>query len=101
MRSKYEARRVDPASWKLGVIYYNPHDPRIVVRQLLPAGWACNFAYPRVVPAILLTLAASLAPPAVAWWLGVRSWVVLGLMAGVALCAIMVAASRLARDPES
>lgn len=98
-RSKYEAMRMNPANWKLGIVYFCPHDPRVIVRQRLPVGWTWNFAHPLVFPAITLAVFSFLAPPAIAWWLGVRSGVTLALLAGAALGAIVWAAARLSRDP--
>lgn len=91
--------RTNPANWKLGIIYYSPDDPRVVVRQLLPVGWTWNFGHSHVALAITLAVFVFLAPIVVAWWLGIRALFTLCLIAGVALCAIIIAASRLSRDP--
>jgi uncharacterized membrane protein len=51
MKSKLDKAILDsmtknPNNWK-GIIYYNPKDPRMVVRKVNPAmGWAFNFASP-------------------------------------------------------
>jgi threonine/homoserine/homoserine lactone efflux protein len=97
--SKYETMRTDPANWKLGVIYCCVEDPRIIVRQLLPVGWTWNFGHPKVYLAILAAVFTFLAPPAIAWWLGMRSLPALGLLSLIALGVIMFVASRMSRDP--
>ncbi len=34
------------AYWKLGGIYYNPHDPALIVEKRMGIGWTLNFARP-------------------------------------------------------
>lgn len=97
--SKYEAMRLDPANWRLGMVYVCADDPRLIVRQRLPVGWAWNFGHPRVWPGIALAVLVFLAPPAVAWWLGLRSIPALLLCAGLGLAAVVAAAALLSWDP--
>ena len=99
--SKYEAMRTDPANWKLGIVYCCSEDPRIVVRNLLPFGWTWNFGHQKVYIAILIAVISFLAPPCIAWQMGVRSALVIGIIVVVALGAVVLVASRLARDPEA
>lgn len=98
-QSTYEAMRMNPANWKLSIVYYCPDDPRVVVRQRFPFGWTWNFGHPLVLPAILLAVVVFLAPPIIAWWLGIQSQVLLWLLLGAGLCAVLVGAHRLSRDP--
>lgn len=37
---------VKPNPWKLGIIYVNPDDPRLIVRQRTGLGWTLNMARP-------------------------------------------------------
>ncbi len=37
---------VKPNPWKFGVIYVNPDDPRLIVRQRTGLGWTLNMARP-------------------------------------------------------
>lgn len=37
---------VKPNPWKLGVIYVNPDDSRLIVRQRTGLGWTLNMARP-------------------------------------------------------
>ena len=99
--SKYEKMRTDSANWKLGIVYYCKDDPRIIVRNLLPLGWTWNFAHRGVYFAILAAITAFLAPPYLAWQMGVRSALVIGIIAALALIALVSVASRLAQDPEA
>ena len=98
--SKYEAMRTDPANWKMGFVYYCAQDSRIVVRQRLPVGWTWNFGHPKVYLAILIAVLVFLSPPVLAWWLGIRSTLALGLITLMAFFVIVIVASRMSRDPE-
>jgi hypothetical protein len=91
--------RLDPENWKLGIIYYCPEDPRIVVRQILPVGWTWNFGHRLAIPAICLTVIFLFTPVITAWWLGVHSKIVLLIILVVSLSAIVIVASRAAKDP--
>lgn len=93
--------RTDPANWTLGVIYRCAGDPRVVVRNLLPFGWTWNFAHRRVWPGIGLAIVTLLGPAGLAARLGVDSAAGLGAILLLSLAAIMLAAQRAARDPES
>ena len=99
--SRYERMRTDPANWKLGIVYYCRDDPRIIVRNLLPFGWTWNFGHQKVYIALSIAIAAFLAPPFLAWQMGVRSALSLGIVLVTALVAIVFIASRLARDPDT
>ena len=101
LMSKYEAMRTDPTNWKLGVVYYCKDDPRIVVRNLLPLGWTWNFGHQKVYIALIIAVTAFLAPPFLAWQLGIRSALTLGFIVAAALITIVFVASRLALDPEA
>jgi|GEM_PF-607804 len=49
----------DSNNWRLGIFYYSPSDPRIVVRKRFRAmGWTLNFARPLAIPLIVFVLAA-------------------------------------------
>jgi uncharacterized membrane protein len=37
---------VKESPWRLGVIYYNPDDQRLVVRHRIGFGWTLNMAKP-------------------------------------------------------
>ena len=97
--SKYENMRKDLTNWKLRTIYSCSEDPRVIVRNLLPFGWTWNFGHPRVFAAIALTIVTFLAPPYLAWLLGVRSEIAIGAIALLMLLIVMMIASRIARDP--
>jgi len=99
LMSNYEIMRTDPVNWKHGVVYYCQKDPRIVVRNLAPFGWAWNFGHRYVYIAIVLAISAFFAPPFFAWQLGVRSVVALGIIAVLALLVVVFIASRLAQEP--
>ena len=99
--SKYETMRTDPANWKLGIVYYCNDDPRIIVRNLLPFGWTWNFAHKKVYFAILAAIALLLVPSFLAWHMGVRSTLAIGIIIIVAFIAVVLVASRLARDPDA
>jgi uncharacterized membrane protein len=52
----------NPNNWK-GIFYYNPRDPRLIVRKIYPLmGWSFNFASPysyiTLISIILITIAA-------------------------------------------
>jgi hypothetical protein len=48
---------LDPANWKLGIFYFAPQDPRIVVgRRVRGAGWTVNFARPLALPFTILVI---------------------------------------------
>lgn len=54
-----------PANWVLGVIYFAPRDPRLLVRKRIAAlGWTLNFARPMALPFLLGTVAV--------FWAGLR-----------------------------
>ncbi|MGD0038247.1 MAG: DUF5808 domain-containing protein [Bacteroidota bacterium] len=36
----------EPKNWKLGIIYFNPDDPRSMVPKSAGIGWTLNFARP-------------------------------------------------------
>lgn len=99
--SKFEKMRTDSANWKLGIVYYCKDDPRIIVRNLLAFGWTWNFAHRGVYFAILAAITAFLTPPYLVCQLGVRSALVIGINAALALIALVFVASRLAQDPEA
>ena len=99
--SRYEAMRIDPANWKLGIVYYCKDDPRFIVRNLLPFGWTWNFGQRKVYIAIPTAIVAFLAPPYLAWQMGVRSILTIGIIAVVAIIAIVLVASRLAQEPKT
>lgn len=49
----------DPASWRAGIFYVQPRDPRILVkRRYTWGGWTVNFGHPRWVPALMALIAA-------------------------------------------
>ena len=49
---------MSPASWVLGVIYFAPRDPRLLVRKRIASlGWTLNFARPMAVPFLISTVA--------------------------------------------
>ena len=93
--------RTDPGNWKLGIVYVCKDDPRLIVRNLLPFGWTWNFGHRGVYIAILITVLAFLAPPFLAWKLGVRSTLEMGIIVVVTLGILVTVASRLAQDPET
>lgn len=97
--SRYERMRTDPANWKLGLIYFCPDDPRVVVRQRFPIGWTWNFGNPRVVPTIVMAVMLFAAPAFIGWWVGVRSIALLMALLGIGLILVMFIAHRLSRDP--
>ena len=98
--SRFESMRTDPVNWSLGVIYHCKDDPRIVVRNRLPVGWTWNFAHRRVYFAIGIAIAVFLGPMYLAWFAGLRSPAGLAAIVALSLLAILLVASRLARDPE-
>lgn len=98
--SKFEDMRKDPANWTLGILYRCSDDPRVVVRNLLPFGWTWNFGHRKVYIAILSAIVAFLGPPYLAWQMGARSGLTIGIITVLALVSIVFIASRLARDPE-
>jgi uncharacterized membrane protein len=56
----------NPEFWKLGIFYFNPQDPRLVIPKRIPAfGLTVNFAHPL---AIILVIALS-----VLIWFSVRA----------------------------
>lgn len=99
MTSKYETMRMDPANWKLGMIYVCGDDPRVVVRQRHLFGWTWNFGNPWVVPAIVIAVLLSIGPPYLAWASGIRSGPVLFGLLTVGILITIGIVSRLARDP--
>ncbi|KAB3534489.1 DUF1648 domain-containing protein [Alkaliphilus pronyensis] len=46
--------RDDDRFWKLGVIYYNPHDPSLFIEKRFGIGWTINYGRPM---AIIITFA--------------------------------------------
>lgn len=54
----------DPHSWRYGVVYYNPSDPRVLVpkRWFVWGGWTINFAHPRATLAMLTAIVLGLGP---------------------------------------
>jgi uncharacterized membrane protein len=42
---EYDKENANP--WKLGFIYYNPDDTRVIVRKRFALGWTFNFARKR------------------------------------------------------
>ena len=52
MRRKFEDNederwRNDPESYKWGIFYFNPRDPRIILpKRIKEMGWTLNFANP-------------------------------------------------------
>ena len=99
--SRYETLRRDHKHWTLGVIYHCKDDPRIIVRNLAPFGWTWNFAHPRVFPAIAAAAAGFLGPAWLVYRLGVESRLTMALILLVSLGALVLVASRAARDPLS
>lgn len=67
MKSKLEKAILDsmsknPNNWK-GVFYFNPKDPRLLVRKINPRmGWSFNFASPysyiTLICIVLITIAS-------------------------------------------
>jgi uncharacterized membrane protein len=67
MKSKLEKAILDsmsknPNNWK-GVFYFNPKDPRLLVRKINPGmGWSFNFASPysyiTLICIVLITIAS-------------------------------------------
>lgn len=41
-----DAMSSDPVNWKLGIVYVNKKDPRLIVPKLSSLGWTFNFASP-------------------------------------------------------
>jgi uncharacterized membrane protein len=39
-------RRDEDQYWKLGIIYFNPEDPALIVEKRFGVGWTLNFARP-------------------------------------------------------
>lgn len=97
--SKFEAMRLDPRNWKLGVIYSCAEDPRVIVRQRLPLGWTWNFANPWVLPGIIAAIFLFVGPVALAWCSGHHSGFLLAALPVASLAILMLLASRLSRDP--
>jgi uncharacterized membrane protein len=45
-RAILDSMSTNPNNWK-GIFYYNPNDPRLLVRKLNPSmGWTFNYASP-------------------------------------------------------
>jgi uncharacterized membrane protein len=40
--------RTPDAAWKLGLLYYNPDDPALIVEKRFGLGWTLNFGRPAV-----------------------------------------------------
>lgn len=64
MSSDHESLWRDPASWKAGVVYYQPRDSRVIVPKRLRFGWTINFAHPRAWPVLLGAMASVFVPAA-------------------------------------
>ena len=99
-QTRYEQLRLDPANWRLGLIYVCGDDPRVVVRQRHGLGWTWNFGNRFVVPAIGIAILLFVVPPLTAWSLGVRSLMALAIIAAAALVVLVVLARRLAVPPD-
>jgi len=91
--------RKNPANWKLGIVYFCPDDPRVIVRQRLPLGWTWNFANPWVLPGIFAAIIVFAGPAALAWYLGIRSTVVFGGLLLAGLFLVILASHQLSQDP--
>ena len=50
----------DDSYWKLGMFYYNPHDPSIFVEKRYGIGWTINFGRPAGIAIIILIIAAAI-----------------------------------------
>ena len=86
-------------NWKLGVVYFCPEDPRMIVRTLLPVGWAWNFANPKVIVVLPLVVFVFLLPPYIAYRLGVTSNIGIASVLLVCLSAIVAWADHCSKDP--
>lgn len=95
----FEDMRKNPDNWKLGIIYFCPDDPRVIVRQRMPLGWTWNFANPWVLPGIFVAFLIFVGPAGLAWYIGVRSAIVFGILFIAGLCLVMLTAHQLSRDP--
>ena len=52
--SEIEFQWSHPRNWKLGVFYFCPADPRVIVpKSVRGLGWTLNFARPLAFPALL------------------------------------------------
>jgi uncharacterized membrane protein len=40
-----EFDKTDPQHWKWGIFYYNPHDPKLIVKRHIGWGYTLNFAH--------------------------------------------------------
>lgn len=100
-QSRYETLRLDPANWRLGLVYVCGDDPRIVVRQRHGLGWTWNFGHRFIVPAIGFAILLFVLPPLTAWSYGVRSPITLAIVAAASLVVLVLIASRLAVPPDS
>ena len=55
--SELDQLHKSPASWALGVIYFSPRDPRLLVRKRIASlGWTLNFARPLAIPLLIGTI---------------------------------------------
>lgn len=97
--SKFETMRSNSENWKLGIIYYCADDPRVVVRQNFLFGWTWNFANPWFPLAMVVAVLTFAGPAAIAWFLGARSVVTLGMLFVGGLCLNILGAHRLSREP--
>lgn len=98
--SRSETLRLDPANWRLGLVYVCPDDPRVVVRQRRGLGWTWNFGHPWVIPAIGIAVLLFVLPPLLAWYFGVRSPAKLAIIGALSLAVLIVIASRLSIPPD-
>lgn len=46
----------DDSKWILGSIYYNKNDPAMMIEKRIGIGWTINFANPKSIVFILVTL---------------------------------------------
>ncbi|MBD1393136.1 DUF5808 domain-containing protein [Mucilaginibacter glaciei] len=40
-----ELNNDDNSHWKWGLIYYNPHNPKLIINKRYGLGWTFNFAH--------------------------------------------------------
>ena len=58
--------RTPDAAWKLGLLYYNPDDPALIVEKHFGIGWTLNFGRPAVWLILLgILLLSSIVPIAI------------------------------------
>ncbi|QJE94228.1 DUF5808 domain-containing protein [Luteolibacter luteus] len=88
-----------PGSWFLGVIYFAPRDPRLLVRKRIGSlGWTLNFARPLAIPFLVASIAAlwlGLNAVASTEWSESAKWgAALGMIASLVICWAWVANQR-------